>query len=578
VEGTVRSRDAVRSGDRPLGERELGGDVPRRLIGRLVRAAVAVATVGTALTGLAPAAHAAGAAVVSLTFDDGRATQDLARTILAAHGMKGTFYVNSAVLGTSGHLTWSQVDQLARDGNEIGGHTLHHVDLTTVSTATATQEVCDDRARLLKRGYAVTDFAYPYGAGYNSSTVRSVVANCGYNSARRAWGLQGPNCTPTCNYPVAESIPPADIWGIRTFDAVKKDTTLATLQYFVTTAEANGGGWVPLQMHEVCDGCDDYSITATTLGAFLDWLQSRGTTVKTVGQVIGGSVKASPALADTTPPVTTAACNDSPCTTSYTSPVQVSLSATDAGSGVEAIRYTLDGSDPTLTSAVYASPFTVSSSATVKFRAWDNSGNAEATKSLPLTVGSSPPAGDTTPPTTTIACNGAACTTGWYRGSVSVTLSATDDSAGVATIRYTTDGTDPTLSTGNAYAGPFTISATTTVKYRAYDQADNAEAIHTQTIAVDATPPSVAVASPTDGSLVRGTVKIDVNADDAISGVASVAVYVDGRLIGTTTSSPYRVTFNTRKYAVGSHVITAVAIDVAGNPATSSPVSVTITR
>ena len=42
---------------------------------------------------------AAGQTVVSLTFDDGTATQYLARAQLASHGMHGTFYVNSSQAG-----------------------------------------------------------------------------------------------------------------------------------------------------------------------------------------------------------------------------------------------------------------------------------------------------------------------------------------------------------------------------------------------------------------------------------------------------------------------------------------------
>ena len=45
------------------------------------------------------------------------------------------------------------------------------------------------------------------------------------------------------------------------------------------------------------------------------------------------------------------------------------------------IRYTTDGSDPTVGSPTYSAPFTVSATRTVKYRAWDNAGNVEATKS-----------------------------------------------------------------------------------------------------------------------------------------------------------------------------------------------------
>ena len=46
----------------------------------------------------------------------------------------------------------------------------------------------------------------------------------------------------------------------------------------------------------------------------------------------------------------------------------------------------LDGSDPTLSSPTYSAPFTVSATTTVKYRAWDNAGNVEATKSQLITI------------------------------------------------------------------------------------------------------------------------------------------------------------------------------------------------
>ena len=58
---------------------------------------------------------------------------------------------------------------------------------------------------------------------------------------------------------------------------------------------------------------------------------------------------------------------------------------------------------------------------------------------------------DSTAPAASILCNGAACSAGWYTASpVSVTLAAPDAGAGLDQIRYTTDGTDPTIFTGTS--------------------------------------------------------------------------------------------------------------------------------
>src|SRR5207244_1192112 len=134
------------------------------------------------------------------------------------------------------------------------------------------------------------------------------------------------------------------------------------------------------------------------------------------------------------------------------------------GSGVAAIRYTTDGSDPTMSNGTtFSAPFSVTATTTVKYRAYDNAGNAEPVNTALIHV-------DTTPPSTTIQCNGGSCSE-WFKAGPSVSLSATDNTggSGVASIRYTTDGSDPTTSNGTLYTAPFTVNATITVKYRAYD-------------------------------------------------------------------------------------------------------------
>jgi peptidoglycan/xylan/chitin deacetylase (PgdA/CDA1 family) len=220
--------------------------------------------------------------VVSLTFDDGRASQTLAGPILQSHGMDGTFYVNSTKLGTSSYyMTWSDVATLAANGNEVGGHTLDHPDLTTVTTAEATRQVCDDRSALTARGYPASSFAYPYGS--YDSTIEGIVKSCGYHSARTVWGAGCSGC------PKAETIPPADPFALRAPPSIRDTTTVADLEKYVTDAEGASGGWVILTFHSICSGCDSYSTSEATLNAFLDWLQPRaatGTVVKTVGAAV----------------------------------------------------------------------------------------------------------------------------------------------------------------------------------------------------------------------------------------------------------------------------------------------------
>lgn len=68
------------------------------------------------------------------------------------------------------------------------------------------------------------------------------------------------------------------------------------------------------------------------------------------------------------------------------------------------------------------------------------------------------------------------------RGSVRVVLTST----GSSRIRYTTDGTTPTCSTGTLYSAEFTIAETTTLKAIGCDEADNASSVVTATYTITA--------------------------------------------------------------------------------------------
>jgi len=243
--------------------------------------------------------------VVSLTFDDGVAEQYAARSMLAAHNMHGTFFVNSGRIDTSSYyLTLSQLRDLASDGNEIAGHTVQHADLTGLSSAEAAREVCNDRMNLLNWGFEPTNLAYPYG--HTNAAVKQIVADCGYNSARQVGDIRTPVNGGCAGCAVAESIPPADPYYTRAPDSVDGTWSLADIETLVTQAESNGGGWVQLTFHHIAEGggADSYSITPANFNALLDWLQQRagtGTAVKTVKEVIGGSLK--PGVSGPVPPV-----------------------------------------------------------------------------------------------------------------------------------------------------------------------------------------------------------------------------------------------------------------------------------
>src|SRR5262249_49920501 len=94
----------------------------------------------------------------------------------------------------------------------------------------------------------------------------------------------------------------------------------------------------------------------------------------------------------------------------------------------------------------------------------------------------------------------------------------------------------------------------------------------------DVTAPGVAVTAPSSGTTVSGTVSIVASASDDV-GVVGVRLLVDGAQVGAEqTAAPYSVAWDTTSAANGSHTITAIARDAAGNPGTSAAVTVTVSN
>jgi peptidoglycan/xylan/chitin deacetylase (PgdA/CDA1 family) len=335
-------------------------------------AILAMVSLGLLEAPAATQAAGSGPVLVSLTFDDGWQDQYAVRELLSAHRMRGTFYVNSGAVdaSTPDFMSWSQLQDLAADGNEIAGHTLTHPHLLGLTPQEQQREICDDRSNLLDHGFSpVISFAYPYAE--HDAALRAVVRSCGYLSARSVHGVRSLGCS-AC--PAAETIPPRAPWALRTPRHITSDTTLAQMQGYVTQAERGGRGWVVLVFHRLCDQCDELSTPLNRFAAFLDWLQlraSRGTVVKTVGSVITG---------DFTPPVTSIKCNRAKCPARPTkaSRVRVSLAAKDERSAVAWVRYTTNGTIPTrVKGRIYTAPFTVTKTTTVLFRSADGAGNLE---------------------------------------------------------------------------------------------------------------------------------------------------------------------------------------------------------
>ena len=125
---------------------------------------------------------------LTLSYDDG-VTEDIRLIdIMQAHGLKGTFNLNSALYAEEGtlrnkpwgnRLTEKEVLALySKEGIEPAMHGLTHTHLQTLPMPQAVCEVIDDRKNLEALfGKEIRGMAYAYGT-FNNDTVR-VLEDCG---------------------------------------------------------------------------------------------------------------------------------------------------------------------------------------------------------------------------------------------------------------------------------------------------------------------------------------------------------------------------------------------------------------
>jgi hypothetical protein len=192
---------------------------------------------------------------------------------------------------------------------------------------------------------------------------------------------------------------------------------------------------------------------------------------------------------------------------------------------------------------------------------------------------------ETNPPTVTIVAPDNNST---VFGTLTVSATASDD-VGVVGVQFKLDGVNLGAGLTNA---PYSLSWDTTSETNgphtltaiARDAAENQGASSPVTVFVnngpppDVTPPTVAITSPTNSATVSGIITVSGAASDNV-GVTGVQFKLDGTDLGSQLiTSPYSLNWNTTSATDGSHTLTAVAIDAAGNQATSSSVLVMVSN
>lgn len=91
----------------------------------------------------------------------------------------------------------------------------------------------------------------------------------------------------------------------------------------------------------------------------------------------------------------------------------------------------------------------------------------------------------------------------------------------------------------------------------------------------DREPPKAIITSPPNGSTVSGSVTITADATDNV-GVTRVVYYVDGREVGSSSTAPHQIRWESTTVADGIRSLVVNAYDAAGNVGISDPVRVTV--
>jgi hypothetical protein len=284
-------------------------------------------------------------------------------------------------------------------------------------------------------------------------------------------------------------------------------------------------------------------------------------------------------------PVTVTVFNDTtPPAVAVTSPASgaaiagtttISATATD-NVGVVGVQFKVDGANVGAedTTAPFSVPWNTTSAAsgahTVSAVARDAAGNVTASAGVAVTVDNAPP---------TIAMTGPASGT-TVAGTLGVSANASDN-LGVAGVQFKLDGANLGAEDTSA---PYSTSWNTTgassgshmLTAVARDAAGNVTTSGSVAVTVDNTAPTIALTAPQNGATVNGTVTVTATASDS-GGVAGVQFKLDGANLGAEdTSAPYSTSWNTSGASGGSHTLTAVARDAAGNVTTSGSVAVTV--
>jgi hypothetical protein len=227
-------------------------------------------------------------------------------------------------------------------------------------------------------------------------------------------------------------------------------------------------------------------------------------------------------------------------------PVTVTANATDTGSGLAGIHYSVDGAE----ASIYTAGVEISAegTTTLGFSAIDNVGHQSATQTVTVRLDSHAPSLNVSAPSD------------WQTTApVTVTANATDTVSGLVGVRYSVNGAQASTYTAGVEVS---TEGTTTLGFAAIDVAGNRCPTDTVTVHLDSHAPTTTAtglaSAPGETWHTASTWPFSLSATDAVSGVLDTSYILDSGS-GELYTAPVLVT------GEGVHTVDYGSFDVAGN-------------
>jgi flagellar hook assembly protein FlgD/Tol biopolymer transport system component len=426
------------------------------------------------------------------------------------------------------------------------------------------QDITTNQAGILLRGTVMDTGATTVTITFDGTTSAPAIANGSfeqqltfteekqYQAVVTATDAAGNSTTVQRNI-IYDKTPP----GL-TIDPVTTPTNV-NQQLVTGTREANAAVTVSCDTADV--GVVSYP-SSTTWQVTIEGMNEGANTLSATAADHAGNVSnaiTAVIVLDTTAPVTTAA----PAGGIYAPGLSAVLSANEPAT----IYYTVDGTEPILSSPVASGPIAIAAATTLQYFAVDLAGNREPVKSTTYVI-------DSTPPSTTITIgepkHAGSQGTVFVSGITPFSLAATDDLSGVMKTEYRIDN-GPWIA-----AATFSITSEGqhTIDYYSKDVVSNTETVKTLTVYVDTTPPASVITAgapqyQAEGNLyVSGSTPFSLAATDDLSGVMKTEYRID--------NGPWIAAATFSITSEGSHLIGYRGIDTVNNTETGKTLSVIV--